>query len=319
MDVGDKLYGTVLVSEPVLVELLNCNAVQRLRGVNQNGLPAEFSKFPSFSRFEHSVGVMLLLKQLGASVEEQIAGLCHDVSHPAFSHVIDWVFGLGTHGLEDLQDDNHSWFVSKTEIPSILQKHGFSVSIVNNFKQFSLLEKSIPDVCADRVDYALREMMLWANSSAVNHCLGSLCVVDNCIVFSSKSAALDFSRAFLKMQVENWGSADSMLKYLCFAKVLQLALQRGYISMQDLYTVDDVVLQKLAVCNDEAVLKELSAMRNGVALSNGSIHLVKKFRYVDPLFYDNGVLVRLSCAVPSFAGEIEVARKKNREGISALA
>ena len=35
---------------------------------------------------------MLLIKKLGGSVEEQIAGLLHDVSHTAFSHVIDYVF-----------------------------------------------------------------------------------------------------------------------------------------------------------------------------------------------------------------------------------
>jgi HD superfamily phosphohydrolase len=34
---------------------------------------------------------MLLVRRLGASLEEQIAALLHDVSHTAFSHVIDSV------------------------------------------------------------------------------------------------------------------------------------------------------------------------------------------------------------------------------------
>lgn len=35
---------------------------------------------------------MLLNRQLDASMEEQIVALLHDVSHTAFSHVIDYVF-----------------------------------------------------------------------------------------------------------------------------------------------------------------------------------------------------------------------------------
>lgn len=43
-------------------------------------------------RYDHSVGVMLLIRMLGGTLEEQIAGLLHDVSHTAFSHVADYVF-----------------------------------------------------------------------------------------------------------------------------------------------------------------------------------------------------------------------------------
>ncbi len=34
---------------------------------------------------------MMLVNRLGGSLEEQIAALLHDVSHTAFSHVIDYV------------------------------------------------------------------------------------------------------------------------------------------------------------------------------------------------------------------------------------
>lgn len=38
------------------------------------------------------MGVMLLIKKLNGSIEEQIAGWIHDISHTAFSHLIDYVF-----------------------------------------------------------------------------------------------------------------------------------------------------------------------------------------------------------------------------------
>ena len=44
------------------------------------------------TRYEHSVGVMLLARRVGGGLREQVAALLHDVSHTAFSHVIDHVF-----------------------------------------------------------------------------------------------------------------------------------------------------------------------------------------------------------------------------------
>lgn len=65
--------------------------MQRLKGISQFRIPDKYYFKDNYSRFEHSIGVMVLLGKLGASQEEQIAGLLHDVSHKAFSHVYDWV------------------------------------------------------------------------------------------------------------------------------------------------------------------------------------------------------------------------------------
>lgn len=84
MTVFDKIYGREDIKEPVLQELLKTEPVLRLKGISQFGMPNRYYPFKGFSRYEHSVGVMLLLGRLGASVEEQVAGLLHDVSHLRF-------------------------------------------------------------------------------------------------------------------------------------------------------------------------------------------------------------------------------------------
>ncbi len=75
----DQVYGQVEVNSPVLCELILSAPLQRMRGVAQLGLPDEYYHKKGFNRFEHCVGVMLLLKKLGASEEEQIAGLLYGV------------------------------------------------------------------------------------------------------------------------------------------------------------------------------------------------------------------------------------------------
>ncbi len=65
---------------------------------------------------------MLLIKLLGGSIKEQIAGLLHDVSHTAFSHVIDFA-------LENINENYHEEIfyevIENSQIPSILSKHGY--------------------------------------------------------------------------------------------------------------------------------------------------------------------------------------------------
>src|SRR5579872_5841205 len=88
--VHDDVYGTYNIHEPVLIDLLQSSAVTRLKGIHQGGSAYLVMKRRDNTRFEHSVGVMSLIRCLGGSLHEQIAGLLHDVSHTAFSHVVDY-------------------------------------------------------------------------------------------------------------------------------------------------------------------------------------------------------------------------------------
>ncbi len=97
MDYKDRVYGRTEIFEPIILELLASPALQRLKGVDQFGYLPGYAIVPAggfpggpVSRFEHSVGVYLLLRKYGAPLEEQIAGLLHDVSHAVFSHSIDY-------------------------------------------------------------------------------------------------------------------------------------------------------------------------------------------------------------------------------------
>lgn len=124
-NIHDLIYGRVTIDTPVISEIINTPSFQRLKSLNQYGIPDEFYHKKNYSRYEHCLGVMLLLKHFKAQEEEQIAGLLHDISHHTFSHVYDWV--VGSAGLEDAQDHIHYQFLRKSEIPKILKKYGYSI------------------------------------------------------------------------------------------------------------------------------------------------------------------------------------------------
>ncbi len=122
----ETFYGTIEVSEPVLLEIIESKPMQRLKGVHQYGISYYTTHREEYNRFDHSVGVFAILRLKGASLHEQIAGLLHDVSHTVFSHAGDYVYNPTT-PQESYQDDIHSWFLQKYGIGEILKKHGVTI------------------------------------------------------------------------------------------------------------------------------------------------------------------------------------------------
>jgi uncharacterized protein len=157
MKIQDRVYGEGEIKETVILELMQSRAMQRLKGIAQYGVPDPYYHLNNYSRFEHSVGVMLLLRKLGVGLEEQIAGLLHDVSHTAFSHVVDWVLGDGK--TENFQDEQHEKTLKRSDVPEILRRYGLAVETVTDYHRFGLLERELPDLCADRLDYALTKFL----------------------------------------------------------------------------------------------------------------------------------------------------------------
>ncbi|HEY0175824.1 MAG TPA: HD domain-containing protein, partial [Pedobacter sp.] len=89
--VNDPIYGTFELPE-IFDDLLNSKAMQRLGKIHHSGAVFLVNPDICHTRLEHSIGVMLLIRMLGGTELEQIAGLLHDISHTAFSHVGDYVF-----------------------------------------------------------------------------------------------------------------------------------------------------------------------------------------------------------------------------------
>lgn len=197
MIILDVIYGEFKVDK-VLEELILSKPVQRLKGVHQAGASYLMNEKWNVTRFDHSVGAMLLIKKLGGSVEEQIAGLLHDVSHTAFSHVIDYVFDNEN---ESYHEEIFSSVVKNSEIPAILSKHGYNYEdILLDDSKWTLLEKSAPELCADRVDYTLRDMYTYGYISLeeVHSFLEDLIEVDGKMVLQNIEIAEWFTKTYYK-------------------------------------------------------------------------------------------------------------------------
>ncbi|MEK6941226.1 MAG: HD domain-containing protein [Nanoarchaeota archaeon] len=310
MLIKDKVYGNEEIKDPVIIDLINSKTLQRLKLISQQGMPREYYHRDVFSRFDHSCGVLILLRRLGASTEEQIAGLLHDASHTAFSHVIDWV--IGDPSKEDYQDNMLLDFLKKSDIPPILKKYNIKIESIANLTQFTLLEKEIPSLCADRVDYTLRELAgLGYNPKFL---VNSIISVNGQIAFKTKEAAKQFGLNYSKLQKEHWSGNEAKARYHILAETLKYALHKKHISLQELHTTDYEVLNKLIKTNDTKILQSLNKLKGSLIINEsktGGILLKKKFRYIDPEVFIKGKLINLSHISAEYKNMIEEEKQSS--------
>jgi len=148
MKYTDKIYGDFEFSG-VIKELINTKVFQRLKKIHQGGPVFLVKPKINQTRFDHSVGVMLLIKQLGGSIEEQIAGLLHDISHTAFSHLIDYVLDIEE---EDYHEKRYEEVLKDEELIDVLKNNGFATEKFLDLEQYQILEYPLPNLSADRIE-----------------------------------------------------------------------------------------------------------------------------------------------------------------------
>ncbi|UOB80061.1 HD domain-containing protein [Bacillus sp. ZJS3] len=294
MVISDVIYGEFKVDR-VVEELIVSNPVQRLKGIHQNGASYLLNENWNVTRFDHSVGVMLLVKKLGGSVEEQIAGLLHDVSHTAFSHVIDYVFH--NEG-ESYHEEIFSSVVKNSEIPAILSKYGYNYEdILLDDSKWTLLERSAPELCADRVDYTLRDMYTYGYISLeeVHSLLEDVIAVDGKMVLQSVEMAEWFTETYYKEVIDFFMKPMNIYGNDMLVKTLKLALHKRIIHADDFLLEDDELISKLQQCNDSEVHALLRKVHPNVNVKEDrndyDLHQNNKVRLIDPPLLREGEVV----------------------------
>ncbi len=314
--ITDPLYGRWEV-EGVLAELLHSRPVQRLKRIHQGGASYLVDPTWNVTRYEHSVGVMLLLRKLGAGLEEQIMGLLHDVSHTAFSHVADLVF---QHQAEDFHEEIFEEVVLHSEIPAILERHGFEAPRLIR-KQCPLLDRPLPGLSADRIDYTLRDMYSYGktNRREVDQFLQSLTVHGDVICTTSIESAEWFVQLFYQEVIQFFLDPLNLYGYEMLARAIRLSLEKGVLTRDHLLMDDEAVLARMKECGDEEIVDLLNRIHPRVRVTdsktNYQFHRINKLRTIDPdVLTSNGTLIRASQASIRVKSQTEQARKRALAG-----
>jgi hypothetical protein len=279
----DRVYGPSTIDDPGILALIATPTFRRLERIRQAGPSALAFPFKTVTRHEHSLGVHLLLKRLGAGRRECVAGLLHDISHTAFSHAVDFV-------VDSDEQDHHEQlkpaFLNRPDLARAIGDLGYSPEDFYDDSVFPLLERPLPWLCADRLDYFLRDSLACAVSTpeSVARTLDHVVVRDRTIAFDDPLVARDAVVRFAEMNRSWWASETEAYIYNEFADALREGLRLGCLREDDLLSDDDTVLDRLHAARSpliEAKLDHIERFHPGL-LDGYAPRITPKVRWLDP-------------------------------------
>lgn len=310
VEVHDEIYGSHTITQPSLVALLKSPAVLRLAGVCQHGMTAVFGHTPRVTRLEHSIGALLLVRMVGGSIEEQAAALLHDISHTALSHVADAAFP------EDgsYHETHKHRYVETTTLPALLSSFDLPLQVLEE-EEYPLVEQDPPRLCADRLDYGIRDAVAFKKLSLND----ARTVVASLAAFPSPSdprrlltlkdpdIALALARAYTACDKDVWSSPDQVDMYGKAGALIRDAIDSGRLPEQKLWEEDDAFWASLRLATDDAGKLIMAELELGpTEAADKRLASRAKVRTIDPDIWraDNAALP-LSSLRPEWKEERE--------------
>jgi uncharacterized protein len=280
---NDRVYGEVAIDDPALLTLISRPTFQRLKGIKQAGPSAIAYPFKNVTRFEHCLGVHVLLRLLGADRQEQLAGLLHDISHTAFSHAVDFVFSSNE---QDHHEGLKPVFLRRPDMVAALATMGHAPDDFFDDSVFPLLERPLPWLCADRLDYFFRDSLACdvTTPAEVVRFLDHLTVVDATIAFTDLDVARLAVERFAVMNREWWAGDGEGFIYNEFADALREAFRVGSLAKDDLYGDDAHVLACLHSAHSDLIEDKLEKITHfrPEHLAGFTPRIIPKNRWLDP-------------------------------------
>jgi HD superfamily phosphohydrolase len=300
----DDVYGPVTIEEPVILAVIESAAMQRLDGVLQHGISGLIGLTAPITRLEHSIGAMLLVRGLGASLKEQLAALLHDVSHTAFSHVIDYVYH--GHNSQSYHDEMKETYLRGTDIPAVLAEYGYDWRDFLDESQYPLLEQPSPALCADRLDYFLRdgpglEVM---TAEQIQWVLPHLFVHDGRIGVDNIQVARWLADTYMAADKASWANFKEVGLYELTAQAIRIALDKGILVEADIWGTDEPAWAKLQAGPDPELQELIPLIHPETDFvwddETPDFRVSTKLRTIDPDILVGGEFVSLSTLDEAF-------------------
>jgi hypothetical protein len=296
-------------------EMAATDRMQRLDSVGMN-CGCEYTSFPIFnniepySRYEHSVGVGLIVWHFTGDVQQAVAALLHDISTPVFSHVVD--FMNGDHVRQESTESQTTAMISSSPaLQECLRRTGLQTCDVDDYHRFPVADNDTPRLSADRLEYTLGNVVNYGVGSRETVAAWYSNLVVGCneegadeLMFSDLQTAEAFALAAIQMS-HIYVSDEDRFSMQMLAELMAKHICRGVLSEVDLYTTEPQVIELLLRDPDAAADWQRYRAYHKMITPNeqGTSHIIPaKKRYIDPYVQGRGRVSKLS---PAFAEKLQ--------------
>ncbi len=310
-----KQYYKILSEEfPVfLKEYIETPAMLRLDGISM--FPGcdhtKILKIKNFnSRLKHSIGVALIVWNFTKDKKQTLAGLFHDISTPAFSHIVDFMHGdyLKQESTEDLT--KHMIENSK-EIMQLLYRDKIQVEEVCDYHMYPIADNDTPMLSADRLEYTFSDGLQIEgifNLDSINR------VYSNLEVLKKENNELELGFKNVECAEEFVINANKLWKIVSTGNEINLIMQfwtdylkklidNKYIKEQDLYKMSEQeVINKIKEQDDINMINVFNKFQNSTKIGRSNIEIKDKYctdakgkrRYINPLVNTDKKIARVT-------------------------
>lgn len=281
--------------DPIAMIIINTPEFFRLRGIKQAGITGLFTQ-RTYTRDEHSIGVYMLLRYLGAPIEQCIGGLLHDIYHTNFSHTTDELFSGESQ--ESFHEKNKFNFFERCckNISRIL-----TISFPK-MRTYQFLEGKNMTITkdklfgADMIDYFLRDGFYEKvfSYTFINDVVSKLRIQDGRIIITDKIMAEQIFRKTILINDNFYMSPFSRGQYKVFTQLLKMALIHHIVTVEELIygTQTDMAMychmkrhctpemRKLIDLLESPTQYSFTPLKDSYSFSKG---IVRKMRFLNPV------------------------------------
>ncbi len=253
-----------------------------------------------YSRFDHSVGVALIIWHFTHSKVQTLAGLFHDVSTPVFSHVSD--FRKGDALTQTATEEPNELLIRQdAQLARLLAADGLTAEEVCDYHKYPVADNEIPQLSADRLEYMYPSGMALDGSwtyEEVRRTYNDLTILTNEegvqeLGFKTVSAAEEYTEHFCLIGHILQLNEDKVCLHL-LGQIMNLAVAEGILREEDFMTLSEAqIIKKIDddVTGSQHFKSLYATFRNMTSIVHSQSQLVGHFcvnlkvklRYINPL------------------------------------
>lgn len=312
-----KKYFNILSNEvpDFLTEYANVKEMQRLKGISMISA-CEHTKLIQYNffhtRYEHSIGVALIVWNFTKDKKQTIAGLYHDIATPSFSHVVDFLHG-DYEKQETTENFTEKIIENSAEIMNLLKRDNIKLEEIKDYHMYPIADNDSPRLSADRLEYTLSDGLVTQDAfslESIERIYNDLIILKNEemideIGFNSLKIAEEYiEKANIMWHLFSGNNENNMIMQF-WTDILKKMADYKYITEKDLYKYSEKeIVEKIRKCPNEKIKKAFAFFENAKEIGRSESKVEEKYcisiktkkRYTNPLVLIDGKPTRIENA-----------------------